>query len=164
MVGENQNSAGQGNQNKESPFAREIAQTQENKGQQHQGLFQQKPQGPSPEILELNSQISEVSRRIRILEDRYSNLRRKAQVTDQNMLTIEKNIKREIKTVDSQLNTMQKSINELDEKMKQILREVNNFASSEEIKILKRYLEFWQPVNFVTKKEAEMMVENKIGQ
>lgn len=122
-----------------------------------------KHQGPSPEVLHLNSQISEISRRIRILEERYSNLRRKTQVTDQNMLSIQKTLTREIKTIDDQLNDLQKSINELKEKMAQILRETKNFALGEDISILKRYLDFWQPLNFLTKDEAEQLIEDMIN-
>lgn len=148
----------------------------------NQGLPGQKPQGqaakphhqsmisfgspkkhePSPEIVHMTSQVGELGRRIRILEDRYSNLRRKTQITDQNMLIIQKKINREIKTIDNQLIEVQKEISQLDEKMKQILREIQNFAKSDDIKVLKRYLDFWQPVGFITKSEAENLVRDII--
>lgn len=117
---------------------------------------------PSPEIIHMTSQVGELGRRIRILEDRYSNLRRKTQITDQNMLTIQKKINREIKTIDNQLIEVQKGVSQLDEKMKQILREIQNFAKSDDVKVLKRYLDFWQPVGFITKSEAENLVRDII--
>lgn len=117
-----------------------------------------KKQGPPPEVIKLNSRIGEIGRKIRILEDRYSNVRRKTQVTDRNMLSIQKNTNREIKAMDEQVLDLQKEISDLDEKLRQILREIGNFAKSEDIKVLARYLDFWQPVGFVTKKDVEQVV------
>jgi predicted RNase H-like nuclease (RuvC/YqgF family) len=117
-----------------------------------------KKQGPPPEVIKLNLKVGEIGRKIRILEDRYSNVRRKTQVTDRNMLNIQKNINREIKTMDEQVLDLQKEISELDEKLRQILREIGNFAKSEDIKVLKRYLDFWEPVGFVTKSDVEQVV------
>jgi predicted nucleic acid-binding Zn-ribbon protein len=117
---------------------------------------------PSPEIIKLNSSISELSRRIRVLEERYSNIRKKIQVTEHNMLSIQRNLIREIKATDSQVLDLQKNILNLDEKMKQISRELVNFSPAEELKIISRYLDFWEPVGFITKREAEKLVRDII--
>jgi len=123
----------------------------------------QKPKGPSLEITNLTSQVGELGRRLRIIEDRYSNVRRKTQVTDQNMLNIQKNLNREVKAVDDQIIELQKSVSQLNDKMKQILREIQNFAKNEDVRTLKRYLDFWQPLNFITKIEAEKLVNDIIN-
>lgn len=134
-------------------------------GKKHEPLItfgSQKPKGPPQEIINLTSQLGELGRKIRILEDRYSNVRRKTQVTDQNMLQIQKNLNHEIKVIDDQILELQKLINKLDEKLKQILRELKNFADLDELKVLRRYVDFWKPVGFVTKSEAERLVRDII--
>ena len=117
---------------------------------------------PSPEEVKLNSLISEVNRRLRVLEERYSNLRRKVQVAERNMLSIQRKIIHEVKATDSQLIDLQKNANNLDNKIKQIRSELTNFSSAEDLKIISRYLDFWQPVGFITKTEAEKLVRDII--
>ena len=46
--------------------------------------------------------------------------------------------------------------------VKQIIREIKNFANVDEVKVLKRYLDFWQPINYITKEEAEKLVKEAI--
>ncbi|MGM5484300.1 MAG: hypothetical protein ACQEP1_00305 [Nanobdellota archaeon] len=121
-----------------------------------------KPKGPSPEVKKLTSEVGEVGRKVRILEERYSNIRRKSQLTEHNMLTIQKNLNKEVKQVNNEIKEVQKTAKELKEKMDQILREINNFASSDEVKALDAYVNFWNPVEFMTRKEAEKLVRDII--
>jgi predicted phage-related endonuclease len=122
----------------------------------------QKKEEPSAEFTKLNNYMSELSRRTRVLEERYSNIRRKIQVTESNMLSIQKNTIHEIKATDSQVLELQRTITQLDDKIKQINNELKNFSSSNELKIISRYLDFWQPIGFITKKEAEKLVREII--
>ena len=115
-----------------------------------------------PEIIKLNSLISELSRRLRVLEERYSNLRRKVQVTERNMLSIQRKIIHEVKATDSQILELKKNTTNLDNKIKQIRSELTNFSSAEDLKVISRYLDFWQPVGFITKSEAEKLVRDII--
>jgi predicted nucleic acid-binding Zn-ribbon protein len=140
-------------------------QQSETKKDQNKGFItfgSPKKEEPSPEFIKLNSSISEMGRKLRVLEERYSNLRRKIQVTERNMLSIQRNIINEIKATDAQVLELQKMINGLDDKMKQIMSELNNFSPSNELKIISRYLDFWQPVGFITRREAEKLVRDII--
>ena len=121
-----------------------------------------KKEPPSPEIIKLSSSLSDISRRLRVLEERYSNIRRKIQVTERNMLSIQRNLIHEIKATDSQVLDLQKIASNLDEKINQINSELINFSRSEDLKIISRYLDFWEPVNFITKTEAEKLIKEII--
>jgi seryl-tRNA synthetase len=121
-----------------------------------------KKEEPSPEFIKLNVSLSDLSRRLRVLEERYSNVRRKIQVTEKNMLLIQKNLIREIKATDTQVTEIQKISGNLSDKIKQISSELSNFSRSEDVKIISRYLDFWEPIGFITKTEAEKLVRDII--
>ena len=130
--------------------------------QKQPGIFSQKQAAPDPRLAQTMSEIGEAGRRLRILEERYSNIRKKTQVTDQNMLMIQKNLTREIKTIDEQLNDLQRSLDNMNSEIRQIFQEIRNFAKSEDLNVLKRYLDMWQPLKFLTKKEAENIVREML--
>ncbi|RMF05120.1 hypothetical protein D6764_05535, partial [Candidatus Woesearchaeota archaeon] len=56
-------------------------------GQFAQDIKSFEQQSGSGSLNDVVSMLNSINRRLRILEDRYSNLRRKTQVTDQNMLS-----------------------------------------------------------------------------
>lgn len=115
-----------------------------------------------PEVIKLNTLISDLNRRLRVLEERHSTIRKKMQVTEQNMLLIQRKLVNEIKTTDSEVLQLEKSASNIQDKIKQIQNELSNFSPSEDLKIISRYLDFWQPVGFITKREAEKLVRDII--
>jgi len=42
-----------------------------------------------------------------------------------------------------------------------IIRELKRTAGKEEITVLKKYLEYWNPINFVTQRDLERTLEIK---
>jgi len=111
----------------------------------------------SPEITKLD----EVLRRLRLLEERYSSLRKKAQFTEHNMLKDAKEISTEIKTLSSTISELKNEISDLNEKMTKLSTEVSQGVSKAEFNVLAKYLDFWQPMDFLTRKEAEEMLKHK---
>ena len=50
----------------------------------------------------------------------------------------------------------------MDQKMVLIIKELKQTAGAEEVMTLKKYVEFWNPLNFVTQKDLEKAVEGKL--
>ena len=130
------------------------------------GLFtiggKKKPESQGPKITDVLTQISSVSRRLVTLEERHTNLDRKIQVTDKNMLSENKRTHEEIRLINSDILEIKKGLNELTEKVDLIINEIKTLASKEEFEVLKKYVEYWEPLNFVTRKEVEKLVNEKI--
>ena len=89
----------------------------------------------SQELSTISSNIGNLNRRLRVLEERYTNLRKKSQLTDQNMLHIDKKIIEEIKTC----------------------------AKNEDIKVIEKYVNMWEPVKFVTINQLKDVVEKTVA-
>ena len=88
------------------------------------------------DISSVNEQLNQVSRRLRDLEERYSNLQKKTQMTDQNMLTNHRKIAKEVKTTNSEMSDIRKEIRELKENVVLVIDELKNCARKDEVKTL----------------------------
>ena len=85
---------------------------------------------------------------MRILEERYLNLRKKTQVTEHNVLEAEKTFDDEIKSLRSDMLGVKSSMNELFEKLEIMEAEINNAVKRHEFRELDTYVSFWQPIKF----------------
>ena len=61
-------------------------------------------------------------------------------------------------------NDIRKEIDEIKEKVIDIVAELESAAKREEVKVLEKYINFWNPVKFVTQNEAEAIVREILKQ
>lgn len=92
-------------------------------------------------------------RRLRVLEERFVNLRRKAQLADEKVLNSEKRLNTEIKEVNAELTQLRRQVSDMRDSLDAVQSEMANAASVYDVKALERYLEYWEPMEFVTKIE-----------
>lgn len=131
------------------------------------GLFsigggKKKEEPTGPKVADFIDQLSSVSRRLVTLEERHTNLDRKIQVTGNNMLGENKRIHEELRLINSDILELKRGLNELTEKVSLIIDELKTSASKEEFEVLKKYIEYWEPLNFVTRNEVEKLIDEKI--
>ena len=112
-----------------------------------------------PRVVSLLKEVSNLSAKLRLLEERYANLRKKTQVTDQNMLESHKKINVEVKTSNSDVNDMRRNLNKITDEIRLIVSELKETAKKEDIVVMQRYLDLWEPLNFVTRDELERMAD-----
>jgi len=111
-------------------------------------------------VSSFNEQINALIRTIRILEERYSNLRKKTQLTDQNMLDDAKKITTDIKLISSDITEMKKQFLEVNEKINLLSEQIKNSVKKEDLDLLSKYLNLWSPLRFVTIDEAKKIIED----
>ncbi len=129
------------------------------------GLFAPKPkQGTdlTKSVSDLAGELNNISRRLMILEERYSSLRKKTQVTDQNMLNGNKKFMTEVQTAHSDLDDFKKRLDDMVDKMKIIIRELKECAKREDVDVLNKYINLWEPLNFVTRDSVDKMVNDQV--
>lgn len=133
----------------------------EEKPKKHGGLFKPHPKEiPSgPSVKEVAEEVTDMSRRLRTLEERYSNLQSKTQLTEQNMISRDRHLTTEIKTLNSEVNEIKKEIHEIKERILSIINELKATSKKEEVKILEKYINMWEPVNFVTRNEVKDIIK-----
>lgn len=120
-------------------------------------LGKSKPKEPefTPQLKNLSADLSDLNRRIRTLEGRYTTLQTKTQITEQNMLTRHKQNTIEFKTINMDVNEIKKNISEIKDRILLLIKEIQECAKKQEVKVLEKYINLWEPVNFVTRHEFE---------
>jgi len=130
--------------------------------EQNKGIFHtQKPL--QPDLSSFSEEISNLTRRLRTLEESFTNLRRVLQVTEQNMLSKNKMFATEVKTITSDISDMKMEIAEVKEKIIDLIKELQTCAKRDEVKVLEKYINMWNPVKFVTQNEVEEIVKDMLS-
>jgi len=134
---------------------------EENPKKHSHSLFKSHPkqQQIGPNVKEVAQEVTDMGRRLRTLEERYANLQSKTQLTEQNMISRNRHFTTEIKTLNSDVNEIKKEINEIKERVLSIINELKVTAKKEDVRILEKYINLWEPINFVTRNEVEDIVK-----
>ena len=111
---------------------------------------------------QLSQSIGEIERRLRSLEEKYSNLERRSQVTEENMLSSNRKMKAEIKLGSGEISELKAQIAEVNEKIKALVRELQGFARAEDVDVIRKYLNLIEPLGFVTQNEVERIVKQAV--
>ncbi|MBI2133690.1 hypothetical protein HYU11_03335 [Candidatus Woesearchaeota archaeon] len=101
-------------------------------------------------------------RGLRTLEERYSNLVRRIQVDEQNSLSSGKKVNSEIKAINLEIAEIKKGLESINAKIDIIAKELSTLSKKEEVDVLKKYLNLWEPLNFVTHNEVEKIVREAV--
>jgi len=113
------------------------------------------------EYTQIANIISDLDRRLRILEERYGNLRKKIQLTDQNMIDAERSFGKELRGFNQEILELKRSVVDFDEKVVIFSGEMDITAQKTDLKILEKYLALWDPGTFVTRKELREYLKSK---
>jgi len=111
--------------------------------------------GPSPEVMGLTEQINGLAARIRVSEERFNELRKKLLFLEQNMLSNQKKALAEIKLSNEDIDELRHKLEAVENSIVMIIKELRLTARKSDIDVMKRYIELWNPVKFVTADYAE---------
>lgn len=114
----------------------------------------------SGEYAQMASIVSDLDRRLRTLEERYGNLRKKIQLTDQNLIESDRSFGKELRRFNEDLLEMKRSTADFDDKVLMFGSEMSNIAQKTDLKVIEKYLAMWNPGMFVTRKELKEYLKN----
>lgn len=112
-------------------------------------------------IPQITAALNDISRAVRTIEDKQYNLRKKVQLDAQNMLAANKKAFDEIKVINSDVSEIKREIEDIKAKILLVIQELKLTAKIEDVKVLQRYLELWEPAGFVTRGELDRVLEQK---
>ncbi|MBW2981091.1 hypothetical protein KY360_06770 [Candidatus Woesearchaeota archaeon] len=125
--------------------------------------------GPKPKPAEeeaappkMSEDIAELSRRIRTMEERYNTLQTKTQLIEQNMLSYHKQAIGETKTINTDFREIRRDIEDIKDKILTLIKELQLSAKKDEVKVLERYINLWEPINFVTRTEVGDLIKEAL--
>lgn len=110
----------------------------------------------------MNGNINELIGRIRINESRIYTLRERLLVTDSNMISEYKKLAYKIRSIEQEIKETKKEIFGMKEALKDMIKEIQAFAKKTDVKVLEKYINLWNPLNFVTDKEVKKLIKEEL--
>tara|TARA_Y100000034_G_C6588351_1_gene255482 strand:- start:91 stop:420 length:330 start_codon:yes stop_codon:yes gene_type:complete len=99
--------------------------------------------------------------RIRINENRINLLREKLLVTDNNMISTQKELRKDLKELTTEIREIKKEIFLLKETLRDTIKEIHTFAKKTDIKTLEKYINLWDPMKFTTEEEVKKIIKEQ---
>lgn len=96
------------------------------------------------------------------LESKINGLRREFDLVKNNSTRSGQNTKQNIQNINSELTELSHKVSKMEEKLDLIIAELKRTAGSEEVDVLKKYIEFWNPMEFVNHKDIDRIIEQKV--
>jgi len=97
--------------------------------------------------------------RLRTLEGRYNLLRDRVLVVNNNLIEQYKKTVTEVKSVNDDIKEIKSDLFKIKEAMRHLLSELELFAKKDDVKYLEKYINLWDPMKLVTRKELEQAIE-----
>ena len=92
------------------------------------------------------SEIATINRRMNLLENRLRNIGDQVNLIENKLNEKQKSPNSEITDLDETLNNLKNKIDALDSEIRRLTSVVGNFATKQDIKVLERYINFWDPI------------------
>lgn len=125
-----------------------------------------KPQPVSTDQLQkVVKDVNNLAASLRIMEERYTLMRGKSQLSEQNLIEMEQGVTKDIKLLSDEITELKHQLREITNTMRMVSSELANMVSKDEFRVIERYIEMWEPMSFVTRNElSKMVAERKTNQ
>src|SRR3989338_5607896 len=98
------------------------------------------------------------------LESKTNNLTREVDLIKHDFMRKYNDLKHEIRSVNDDLLELKHQQDMMLQKMDLIIKELKKTAGVEEVDMLKKYVDLWSPLNFVTQRDLERAIEARIAE
>jgi len=92
------------------------------------------------------SEIATINRRMNLLENRFRNIGDQVNLIENSLNEKHKSANSGISDLDGKFINFKNKIDELESEIRRITSIVGNFATKQDIKVLERYINFWDPI------------------
>ena len=99
---------------------------------------------------------------VKALESKVNNLLREVDMIKNDFIKKSNDLKKDMKNINADLLEFKHDHEKTVSKMDLIVKELKQTAGTEEVETLKKYMELWSPLNFVTQRDLERMIEQKL--
>lgn len=102
----------------------------------------------------------DVTSRVRGLEGKYNLLRDRVLIINNNMIEEYKKVSSELKIMDGEIKEIKSDIFKIKESMRHLIKETELFARKEDVQFLEKYINFWNPMKFVTEDDVVRLIQH----
>lgn len=113
-------------------------------------------------IQRILSDLNNLTRRLRLVEERLLELRKKVDMVEENSTSEDKELHIQNKATNAEVSETRKNVSEMKDKMNIMIKELQNAAKLTDVKVLEKYISMWEPIDYVTYESVEKTVEHMI--
>ena len=92
-----------------------------------------------------------------------NNLLREVDLIKNDFIKKQNDARREIKALNEDLLEVKRTQEKMEQKLDLIIKELKRTAATEEVQVIKKYLEYWNPLNFVTQRDLDRALDAKLA-
>lgn len=122
----------------------------------------QKGQKVDANLNKMTDDLGQTLRILRMLEERYSTLRKKMQMSDQNIIDDTNKIFTQLKLIVKDISDLKIKIEDMRIKLDMFQNEIKEMATRQDLTVLQRYIELWEPMQFMTEKQAINLIRDAL--
>jgi len=111
----------------------------------------------------VTKKISELSERVRLLEQKLNTTLQKIQVVYENMLMKSRDLKVEITKLNIETKEMRRNLLEMTDALQHAIKMVNESAKGRDLRVLEKYINMIDPTRFLTKQDVINIVQEESG-
>ncbi|HOI18267.1 MAG TPA: hypothetical protein PLX15_00165 [Candidatus Woesearchaeota archaeon] len=109
-----------------------------------------------------SERLDDIENKTRLIEDRLSVSSKKVELLEQNLIKLAKETNSNLNEINIKIKEIDNSIKELNQRFLQLAGEAIGFAKKEDVEAIKKYLEFWNPVEFVTRESVDKILNSRL--
>lgn len=113
---------------------------------------------PEP-VAKPDPQYQKVFTLLKALEQKVNNLNREVELIKGEYIRKLSGMKKDMRDVTDQMIDTKASVSKLDQKMGLVIQELKSFADKREVDVLRKYLEYVNPMQFVTQDQFDKLRE-----
>jgi len=117
-----------------------------------------------PPAAPMNIDVASLQTRVRLAEEKSSNLNGKIELLENNFVTSNKKRNESLRELQADVLELKHEMDDLKQKILLIIRELKLTAGKDELATLTKYLDLWNPARFVTRDEVQKMIEEHLQQ
>jgi hypothetical protein len=100
---------------------------------------------------------------IKGVETKVNNLIRELDVIKNDFIRKANDLKDNVKSLNDDMLELKREQEKTSQNMDLIIKELKKTAGIEEVQTIKKYIEFWNPMNFVTQRDLDRAIEAKLS-
>jgi len=132
-------------------------------------IMAETPNAPPPAPLNTqqsvpSQQLNTVNARMRLVESRVDEIRKMVDLVEKNMLDSHQKLNKTVKSLQSEIDAINRTIKTVEDRIVTIIKELRLTSKKEDVMVLKKYLDLWNPVKFVTVDKAESMIRDILNE
>ena len=111
----------------------------------------------------LSQKLSEVSRRVRVLEEKSNSLSDKIAITDSTLLKNTNSFREDITEINISIKDLTKELETLKETVRRIIKQLEMYVLRRDFKVLEKYVDIIDPTKIITVDDVRRVVQEELN-